>query len=87
MNFDTKTGPRYATGTAVQFGDAALMERLQAFGLIESNGEGGWHLTECCRAGLAGLDSETQASPKIQPPVVWPWKARELALKSRVALD
>ena len=54
MNVDTKASPRYATGTAVQLGNEALMERLQAFGLIESNGEGGWLLTECCRAGLGG---------------------------------
>ena len=54
MNVDTKASPRYATGTAVQLGNEALMERLQAFGLIESNGEGGWLLTECCRAGTRG---------------------------------
>ena len=46
------------------------MERLQAFGLIESNGEGGWQMTECCRAGLAGLEADTPASPKTGPVVI-----------------
>jgi hypothetical protein len=78
MNVDTKANPKNETGTAVQIENEALMERLQAFGLIESNGEGGWQLTECCRAGLAGLEGETQASPKIRPAVIRPWKARTL---------
>lgn len=76
MNVDTKADPRHATGTAVQFGNEALMERLQAFGLIESNGEGGWQMTECCRAGLAGLEADTPASPKTGPVVIRPWQAR-----------
>lgn len=76
MNVDTKASPRYATGKAVQLGNEALMERLQAFGLIESNGEGGWLLTECCRAELAGLEADTPASPKIGPAVIRAWQAR-----------
>ena len=76
MNVDTKPDPPHATGTAVLFGNEALMERLQAFGLIESNGEGGWQMTECCRAGLAGLEADTPASPKIGPVVIRPWQAR-----------
>lgn len=87
VNADTKADPRRVTGKALQIQNAALMERLQAFGLIESNGEGGWLLTECCRAGLAGLDCETQAPPKMQPPVIRPWKASEIKRKTRVALD
>ena len=78
---------QHVTGTAAQIQNAALMERLQAFGLIESNGQGGWLLTECCRAGLAGLDSEAQALPKMQMPVIRPWNASEIKLESRVALD
>lgn len=87
MNAYTKANVRHITATAAQIENAALMERLQAFGLIESNGEGGWQLTECCRAGLAGLDSETQELPKIQPPVGRSRKVRESKLESRVALD
>lgn len=79
----TKADVQHITGTAVQIENEVLMERLQAFGLIESNGDGGWQLTECCRAGLADLDSETQEPQKIQPPVIRPWKVRE----SRIALD
>ena len=74
MNVDTKASPRDATGTAVQLENEALIERLQAFGLIESNGEGGWLLTECCRAGLAGLEADTPASPKTAAAVIRPWK-------------
>jgi hypothetical protein len=87
MNADTKADVQHVTGTAVQIENEALMERLQAFGLIESNGEGGWRLTACCRAGLAGLDSETPELPKIQPPVIRPWKVRHIERESRVALD
>lgn len=76
MNADTKADLQHVTGTAVQIENAALMERLQAFGLIESNGEGGWQLTECCRAGLAGLETDTPASPKVGPAVIRPWQAR-----------
>ena len=76
MNADTQGSPRYASGTAVQLGNEALMERLQAFGLIESNGEGGWLLTECCRAGLAGLEADTPALPKTGPVVIRPWQVR-----------
>jgi len=76
MNVDTKASPRYATGTAVQLGNEALMERLQAFGLIESNGESGWLLTECCRAALAGLAADTPVPPKTGPVVIRPWQAR-----------
>ena len=87
MNAHTKADVRHVTGTAVQIENAVLMERLQAFGLIESNGEGGWQLTECCRAGLAGLDSEAPELPKIQPPVIRPWKVRQIERESRVVLD
>jgi hypothetical protein len=87
MNADTKADVQHVTGTSVQIENEALMERLQAFGLIESNGEGGWVLTECCRAGLAGLDSEAQELPKIQPHVIRPWMVSEVKLESRVALD
>jgi hypothetical protein len=87
MHADTKADVRHVTGTSVQIEHEMLMERLQAFGLIESNGEGGWQLTECCRAGLASLDSEPQASPKMQLSVIRPWKASEIKRKSRLALD
>lgn len=87
MNAHTKADVRHVTSTAVPIENAALMERLQAFGLIESNGEGGWQLTACCRAGLAGLDSEAPELPKIQPPVIRPWKVRYIERESRAALD
>jgi len=87
MNVDTKANLQHATGTAVQIENPALMERLQAFGLIEFNGDGGWQLTELCRAGLADLGSETQEPQKIQAPVIRPWKVRESKLESRVALN
>jgi hypothetical protein len=86
MHADTKADVRHGAGTSVQIENEALMERLEAFGLIESNGEGGWQLTECCRAGLASLDSEVQELP-IQPSVIRPWKVGEIKLESRVGLD
>ena len=86
MNADTKADARHVTGTCVQIENEMLRERLLAFGLIESNGEGGWQLTECCRAGLASLDGEAQELP-IQPPVIRPWKVGEIKLESRVGLD
>ena len=87
MNADTKADVRHVNGTSVQIENEALMERLQAFGLIESNDEGGWQLTDCCRAGLASLHNEAQELPTIQPPVIRPWTVREIKLKSRVTLD
>jgi hypothetical protein len=80
---DTKAGLHSVAGTAVQIEGAALMERLQAFGLIESNGEGGWQMTECCRAGLAGLEADAQEPPKIAPAVIRTWQERRP--KRRVA--
>jgi len=59
--------------TAVHIGnEPLLMERLQAFGLIESNGKGGWQLTECCETGLAMLAGNKDAPPKAEVAVIRP---------------
>ena len=58
--------------------EALLIARLQAFGLIESNGEGGWRLTECCQAGLAVHQDDIGASSVAQPAVIRLWRPRTL---------
>jgi hypothetical protein len=77
---DTKTNPPGRAGAAVRVENAPrIIERLQAFGLIESNGKGGWQLTECCEAGLATFAGSTDAPPKTEAAVIRPWKPRILA--------
>ena len=79
MKLDTKTNLPGRAGTAVRVDNAPqLIERLQAFGLIESNGKGGWQLTECCETGLAMLAGNTDAPPKAEVAVIRPWKPRTL---------
>jgi len=81
LHFDTKANlqGRNCVGTAIHIGNEPLLiERLQAFGLIESNGKGGWQLTECCEAGLALFEGDTDASPKTQAAIIRPWKPRTL---------
>lgn len=75
MNAYTKADRQLITGTAVQIENEVLMERLQAFGLIESNGEGGWQMTDCCRAGLADLEADIPAAANAGPAVIRPWQA------------
>ena len=53
MNFDTNANlqDRDCIGTAIRIdNEPLLIERLQAFGLIESNGKGGWQLTRVLRS-------------------------------------
>lgn len=45
-----------------------LVEWLQALGMIEPNGQGGWGLTECCKASLAALSQD--APPEVRPVTV-----------------
>lgn len=78
MNVDT-TANLAATGTSIRIeNEALLIERLQTFGLIEANGDGGWRLTECCQAGLAALGDDMQAPTHAGPAVVLPWRPRAL---------
>ena len=79
MTFDT-TAHREASGTSITIeNEALLVERLKSFGLIEANGDGGWRLTECCRAGLAALEGEdTQAPASGRPAAILPWRPRTL---------
>ena len=80
MTLDTQTNLPGRAGTAVRIDNASqLIERLQAFGLIESNGKGGWQLTQCCEAGLATLPRNTDTPPKTAAAVIRPWKPRTLA--------
>lgn len=72
----TNADGQLITGTAVQIENKVLMERLQAFGLIESNGEGGWQMTDCCRAGLADLEADIPAAANVGPAVIRPWQVR-----------
>jgi hypothetical protein len=74
MRFDGRNCNR-GTGPALEIhNDALLIERLQAFGLIESNGQGGWQMTECCQAGLAAFENDKQAAHQATPTVVRSWK-------------
>jgi hypothetical protein len=77
---DTQTNPPGRAGAVVRVeGAAQLIERLQAFGLIESNGKGGWQLTACCEAGLATCAPVTEAPPETARAAIRPWKPRTLA--------
>ena len=81
MNFDTKANfqDHNYVGTSIHIeNEPLLIERLQAFGLIEPNDKGGWQLTDCCEAGLALFEDDTDASPKTQAAIVRPWKPRAL---------
>jgi hypothetical protein len=82
LKIDTKTNHpgRTCADSAVHIeNEPQLIERLQAFGLIESNGKGGWQVTECCETGLAKLACNTDAPPKTEvAAVIRPWKPRAL---------
>jgi hypothetical protein len=60
--------------------EPALLERLQTFGLIEPDEQGGWQLTECCEAALAVLSEQPDTRPKAQAraSTVLPWVPRRL---------
>ncbi len=56
-----------------------LLERLQAIGLIEPNGTGGWQLSERYQAGQSVfLQGDTDALPQPKPAVIRPWRPRTL---------
>ena len=81
MNFDTTANlqDRDCVGTAIHIdNEPMLIERLQAFGLIESNGKGGWQLTQCCEAGLATCARNTDTPPQTAAAVIRPWRPRTL---------
>lgn len=80
MKLDTQTNLPGHAGIAVRIDNAPqLIERLQAFGLIELNGKGGWQLTQCCEAGLATVARTTDTPPKTAAAVIRPWQPRTLA--------
>jgi hypothetical protein len=69
-----------AAAQKVEFdaGNALIFKRLEAFGLIEADGEGGWRITECCKTGLAAMRASINATPSPQPGMVRAWKPRKL---------
>jgi hypothetical protein len=80
LQLGTNTHLPGRAGAAVCIDNAPqLIERLQAFGLIESNGRGGWQMTECCEAGLATCTHNTDAPPEIAAAAIRPWTPRTLA--------
>lgn len=80
MHFEAKANFQDRAGTVFHIeNEPLLIERLLAFGLIETSTGGGWRLTECCHTGLAAIDSETQAAPPAGPAVVIrQWRPRTI---------
>jgi hypothetical protein len=59
--------------------ETPLIERLEAFGLVEADGLGGWRLTEHCEAGLAALgETYKLPAPPSHAGAVRPWVPRRL---------
>lgn len=77
MNLDTRDLHQSASAALRVENEALLIERLRAFGLIESDGRGGWRMTECCESGLAALEPDQRKSPQSPLTIIRPWTPRK----------
>ncbi|MBX9590261.1 MAG: hypothetical protein K2X43_13215 [Hyphomonadaceae bacterium] len=53
-----------------------LLERLQAIGLIEPDGVGGWQVRQSCQDRQPVFQDDTDAPPP--PAAIRPWRPRTL---------